>query len=245
VFATTGDGARNPPASHQPGGVTDSNAVLRATGLAVVDRSVNNYYFPSRWQDMDINDNDFGSNNPIFIQVPGATQKGLVVALSKDGHMVFLDSQKLGGMDGHVLDLMVARKGMSIHTAPASYRTAKGVYVTLGTDGGASCPGLGGQVIMGVSIPVTAGAIKPVVAWCVPQTGAVTSPIATTTDGTGEAIVWFMSGGKLMGVDGDSGKTVAAPTGTCAGVLRWTSPIAVKGRIVTGGGTKLCSWSVP
>jgi hypothetical protein len=56
-----------------------------------------------------------------------------------------------------------------------------------------------------------------------------------------------MSGGRLMGVDGDTGASIyASATGdTCSGVRQWSSPIAVKGRIVAGGDTHLCSWSIP
>ena len=53
-----------------------------------------------------------------------------------------------------------------------------------------------------------------------------------------------MSNGRLMGVDGDTGAAVFTGTATrCSGVRQWTSPIAVKGRIVVGGDGHLCSWS--
>lgn len=82
----------------------------------------------------------------------------------------------------------------------------------------------------------------PRVQWCAPMAGDLTGPIATTTDGTADAVVWYMSNGKLTGVDGDTGTSVFTSTDTCA-VTRWTSPIAVKGRIVVGGTRQLCSWS--
>ncbi len=72
-----------------------------------------------------------------------------------------------------------------------------------------------------------------------------TGPIATTTDGTNEAIVWFMSGGALRGVDGDSGAPIFSGGGSCTGVRQWTSPIGVKNRIVAGGDGHLCSWGLP
>ncbi|HXI58880.1 MAG TPA: hypothetical protein VNO55_22590 [Polyangia bacterium] len=244
VFVVTSNGSN---ATHQPddpsGG--DSEAVFRLTGMAAIDRSAANYYYPARWKAMDQADNDFGSNSPVYIQVPGATPASYVVATSKDGHMAFLDSQHLGGMEGHVVDLDVAQNGMSIHTAAASYTTAKGVYVTISTDGGAHCPpgSGGGRVIMGVRVEVAAGKIAPAVAWCAPSS-SVTSPIATTTDGHSDPIVWYVSGTTLTGVDGDTGKPVANASGACAGVMRWTSAMAAKGRIVTGGSGNLCSWSV-
>ncbi|HVR64518.1 MAG TPA: hypothetical protein VMU50_21605 [Polyangia bacterium] len=247
IFAVTGDSARKPPAMHAPEAPAgpDSNAVLRLTGLAVLpDRTAANYYYPTRWAAMDAADLDFGSNSPVFIKVPMAKQAGFVVATSKDGHMAFLDSAHLGGQGGEIVDLVVAQSGMSIHTAPASYTTAMGTYVTISTDSGAHCPAGGGTVVMGVRVNVMAGGmIAPTVAWCAPN-GTVTSPIATTTDGKTDPIVWYMSGTGLVGVDGDTGMPVAKATGACPGVMRWTSPIAAQGRIIVGGGTGLCSWSV-
>jgi hypothetical protein len=73
-----------------------------------------------------------------------------------------------------------------------------------------------------------------------------TSPIATTTDGTNEAIVWYMNNGKMTGVDGDTGAVIFnGGSNTCAGVQRWTSPIAVKNRIIAVGNSLGCSWSAP
>jgi hypothetical protein len=244
VFAVTGDGARAGGGTHQPTGDKDSEAVIRVTGMALVDRSDANYYYPARWETMDRLDSDFGSNSPVFIQIPGSPQAGYVVAAAKDGHMYFLDSKHLGGMDGHLFDLDVSNGAMSLHTALSSYATAAGVYVVLSTDQGASCPGGdGGKAIISVSVPVVAGKLKPTVAWCATQSSTVVSPIATTTDGKSDAIVWYMNGANLVGVDGDTGLPIVTTAGACPGVMRWTSPIAAKGRLLVGGNGKLCSWS--
>jgi len=236
VFAMTGNGGANP---HQ-----DSEEVVRITGLGTLARNDQNLYYPARWQAMDSADLDLGSSNPIYVEVPGATPSTMVVAIAKDGHMYLLDSKNLGGMNGHKVDFTVASSGMSIHTVPAAYRTAMGVHVALSTDGGAQCPagGASGKVVMSVLIPAGAPP-APRVLWCAPLDGAVTAPIATTTDGTSNAIVWFVSNGRLTGVDGDTGAAVFTGTDSCSGVRQWTSPIAVKGRIVTGGDGHLCSWS--
>ena len=83
----------------------------------------------------------------------------------------------------------------------------------------------------------------PRVQWCSPLSGDLTGPIATTTDGTTDAVVWYMSNGKLVALDGDTGTSLYTSSDTCSGVHQWTSPIAVKGRIVAGGDGHLCSWS--
>jgi hypothetical protein len=241
VVAITGNGGSG---THQPESANggDSEAVVRVTGLGLNDRKPENYYYPARWKAMDGADLDFGSNSPVYFKVPGATPPAYFAAPSKDGHLYFLDSAKFGGMGGHVVDLNFAQEGMSVHTVPGAYVTTRGVYVVL-TSNGAHCPaGGGGSVVMGVSVPVMGGAIKPTIAWCAPLGGTMTSAVATTTDGKTDATVWFMSGANLVGVDGDTGAQVVS-AGACAGVQRWTSPIAVKGRIVVGVAGKLCSWS--
>jgi len=45
-------------------------------------------------------------------------------------------------------------------------------------------------------------------------------------------------------VNGEDGTKLFTSTDSCSGVRQWTSPIATKGRVVVGGDTHLCSWSV-
>jgi hypothetical protein len=101
---------------------------------------------------------------------------------------------------------------------------------------GANCATGAGNI---VSVKIAAG---PVVtsAWC--AQGGTAAPIATSTNGSAETVVWFINGNQLKGVDGDTGATIYAG-GDCGGVRQWTSPIAVRGRIVTAADGKLCSWS--
>jgi hypothetical protein len=249
IFAVTGNNTAG-ASTH-----ADSEEVVRLTGMAAFDRTNQNYFFPSRWQTMDGGDADFGANNPIYLPMSGSTPSSLVVAISKDGHMYLLDSQNLGGAAAPMVDFMVAnptttggRTNVMLirSTAPAAYTTAMGTHVALSTNTGAICPmgsaQNGGQAI--VSVLIQAGAPpKPQIAWCAPLAGPATAPITTTTDGKAEAIVWYMNNGRLSGVDGDTGASVFAGTDNCSNVRQWTSPIAVKGRIVVGGDGHLCSWS--
>jgi hypothetical protein len=47
-------------------------------------------------------------------------------------------------------------------------------------------------------------------------------------------------------VDGDTGAMIYAGTSACGGTIpRWTSPIAVKGRIIAGANGRLCAWGIP
>ncbi len=242
VFAVTGNSTAG-VADHM---ASDSEEVVRVTGLGVLDRSNQNLFFPASWHSMDSGDQDLGSASPVYISVPGATPANLVAAASKDGHLYLLDPANLGGMAGFKTDFVVANGSNTIHTALGSYTTAKGRYVTLGTDSGGKCPagGASGRVVMGIHIPAGSPP-TPEVTWCATSAGGVPGPIATSTDGTANAIVWYMSGSTLMGVDGDTGKTVYSGTGAngCNNVQHWTSLIAAKGRIVSPSDGTLCSWS--
>ena len=232
VFALTGN---NTPklTTHY-----DSEEAVRITGLGT--RS--DLFYASSWHTMDNGDADLGASNPVYVELAGATPSKILVVVSKDGHMYLLDAGALGGMGGQKVDFMVANGTMAIHTAVASYKTAAGLYVVFGTDTGSVCPsGGGGKNI--VSVLIAPGSPpKPSVAWCAPLSGPVTGPISTTTDGTNNVVVWYMNNGKLSGVDGDSGSAVFTSSNTCANVRQWTSPIAVKGRIVVAGDTQVYAW---
>jgi hypothetical protein len=234
VFAVTGNSTTG-TTTH-----LDSEEVARITGLGTLDRTTNaNLYYPAVWKSMDDGDQDFASNSPVYVQVPGATPSTFVVALAKTGHMYLLDSKNLGGMDGHVVDYAVATRA---YTAPTAYTTPSGVHVTIYA-GGVQCPDGSSDGIASVLIPPGAPPV-PRVAWCA-STGGSGSPITTSTDGKSDAIVWFISGDKLNGVDGDTGQVIYdGGSDSCPNVEHWTSPIAAKGRIIIGANGKLCSWSV-
>lgn len=219
----------------------DSEEVVHLTGLGNVDRNTG-VFWPTTWRGMDAADADLGASSPVYIEVPGGTPSTLLAAVSKDGHLYLLDSKNLGGMGGQVVDQMVSTGAMSIHTALASYTTTNGRYVVLTAGSGAICNGGVGRAV--VSVQIVPGAPPTAkTAFCAPSNGSG-APIATTTDGAHDAIVWFQSGGKLVGVDGDTGATIFdGGAGSCDAGRPWTSPIAVNGRIVVSGDGHLCSWS--
>lgn len=95
-----------------------------------------------------------------------------------------------------------------------------------------------------MAVRISPSPLGATVAWCAALSGS-TSPIATTTDGMSDAIVWYASNNQLRGVDGDTGAAIYSGTNSCAGIQKWTSPIAVKGRIVTAANGRLCAWGVP
>jgi len=96
-----------------------------------------------------------------------------------------------------------------------------------------------------MAVRITPSPLAASVVWCAAM-GSATNPIATSSDGTSDAIVWYANNGKLMGVDGDTGATIYSSSNSCAGTVpKWSSPIAVKGRIVVAGNGHLCAWGIP
>jgi hypothetical protein len=245
VFAITGNGRG--PADHTN---TDAEEIIRITGMAVPHRESANLFYPTIWKTgMDNGDKDFGSCSPLVIDVPGSTPPTLVVAPAKPGHVYFLSAANLGGLGGELSDLQVAdTTAESVYTAPTAYVTGLGLHIAISTTLGSVCPnGVSNSNVMSILIrpgsPPT-----PQIVWCAHVGDADEirrrSPISTTTDGHSNALVWFMNGSKLNAFDGDTGTLLFdGGTGDCAGVHRFTSPIAANGRIVVGGDGHLCSWS--
>jgi hypothetical protein len=181
----------------------------------------------------------------VYIEVAGATPPTFVAAVSKDGHLYLLDSKNLGGMNGHVVDYPLSTTPVSVHGPLAAYTTALGgVHVVFPTDAGVPCP----IATVGpgmVSIAIAAGSPPQLrQAWCWPI-ATMNDAISTTTDGKSDVIVWYLDADRLVGRDGDSGALVYQdPGATCTGTHHWTTPIAVKGRIIAAADGRLCSWSL-
>ena len=244
LFVSTGNYV---PFGGAPAKHTDSEELVRITGTGTKA----DYFYPSDWGSFDMNDADLGSTNPMVITVPGATPSKLVVAIAKGGAGYLLDASSLRGTTsdspgGQLAGFTLATgTGMNLYGAPASYKTAMGTYIVATSNSATGCPGAGtGRQVMAVRITPSPLAAK--VVWCSPMSGGPTNAIATTTDGTSDAVVWFTSSGKLMGVDGDTGSTIYSSSTACAGTVQhWTSPIAVKGRILVAGNGHVCAWGIP
>jgi hypothetical protein len=248
----------------------DSEAIIRLTGMpSALTRS--DAYLPARWKQMDIDDQDFGSNSVMLLKVPGATPSDYGVSMSKDAHLYFVNAAMLGapGGGGELVDLTLSPSNHSARVSPVAYTTAGGIHVAVTVDRGPylGCPaGSTADPAMAVlmGFTVTPGSpIKVTQSWCTTVGGPTmgdagtiknrsASPLVTTTDGTSNPIVWVAgtatqtgsgtTANLLYGVDGETGK-VLYKGGNCAGIRQWTTPIAVKGHIVVGGDGHLCSWS--
>jgi hypothetical protein len=265
VLVTTGNNYGPAPATY-----ADSEGIIRLSGLALTKKDA---YWPARWKQMDTDDQDMSSSSVMLLNVPGSTPANYAVTESKDAHVYFLDSSKLGAATGggQIIDLQVTTTptNHSARTSPVMYTTATGIHIAITVDRGpyVGCPATpavdtGLAILMGLT--VTPGSpIKVTQNWCTNIGGPSSadggtiknrsaSPLVTTTDGKANPIVWVAGSASqtatntpatlLKGIDGETGAVVYSG-GNCAGIQKWTTPIAVKGHIVIGGDGKLCSWS--
>jgi hypothetical protein len=246
VFAITGNGKASTRDN------TDSEEIIRITGMSVPNRDDANLFYPDIWSSgMNNGDKDFGSCSPTVLTVPDSTPGKLVVAPAKPGHVYFLDAAKLGGGSGQLTDLLVAATDKeSVYTAPTAYQSGSDVWIAISTQLGSVCPGgVSSGNVMGIHLqpgkPPT-----PEIKWCATMNSSDDevrrrSPISTNSDDAGaDPVIWFMSGSSLVAFKGDTGEAIPFAGGSCDGVHRFTSPIAVNGRIVVGADGHLCSWSV-
>jgi hypothetical protein len=216
----------------------------------VFSGTATDYFTPSNWTTLDTDDLDLGSSSAILFDLKGATPTHLAAAMGKAGVVHLLNRDNLGGVGpgdtngttGPGLQgvaSLTAASGQIKGTA-ASYTSAMGRYLVLRTEASITvCPnGESGDLL---ALRVTATSPPALVpAWCATSMGGG-SPIATTTDGTSNALVWDVSAqgtNRLFAFDGDTGAVVFAGGGTAdqmGTVYHWTSAIVAKGRIFVGG----------
>jgi hypothetical protein len=230
---------------------TDSEEVIRITGMSVPNRDDNNLFYPDIWSSMDGDDLDFGACSPTVFTVPDSTPSKLVAAPAKPGHVYFLDAAKLGGASGELSDLVVASThDESVYTAPTAYKTSSDTWLAISTQIGSVCPGGDSDGnVMGIHLkPGTPP--TPEIVWCASMNSGDDetrrrSAISTNSNNAGaDPVVWFLSRSSLVAFKGDTGEAIPFTSGTCDGVHRFTSPISANGRIIVGGDNHLCSWSV-
>jgi hypothetical protein len=227
--------------------------------MGTFTRSAQTVYYPTSWQYMDGADKDFGADSPSYVPLPpGSTPSALIVAPAKPGAVYFLDANNLSSgkypaAGGELTMITVASTtAESVYTAPTIYQSASGLHAAIGTAIAAVCPAAGPQgdkMILSMLIQPGMTPIAKTV-WCASATATGGGnqnnepPISTTTDTNGSnALVWYVNGGALTAVDGDTGATVLAGVGMCTGMEKMMWPIVVKGRIVVGADGHLCSWN--
>jgi hypothetical protein len=267
IFAGTGNDPSGNPMLATPRIMSDSEEMVRLTGMAQFTRSAANVFVPTESANWDQFDFDYGASTPAYVPLPaGSTPPALLVSPAKSGRLFILDGTNLSGgvydanrtPGGALADIAVSGPGETVYTAPTIYSSASGLHATINVGQGApNCPQgavLTKEVI--VSTLITPGQ-TPVakIAWCVANSvggGHINfPPISTTSDGvSADPIVWFIEGNQLTGLNGDTGAHLVTTTGAACvdamghGVPSMSFPIAVKNRIVVFAMDQLCSWSV-
>jgi hypothetical protein len=238
VFAVFGNGA---------GGTTwqQSEMVARLGSGATFSGASADFWTPTTWSTLDSSDADL-TGPAMPLDLPDATPSALLVSFDKLGNVYLLSRDDLGGIGAPVAKLQAA--GGIINTS-ALYRTASGTYVVFRAHGVAACPGVTASSSL-VAVEITAGAPPTLsLAWCA-GAGKSGSPIATTTDGTSDAIVWAIGAEddqRLHGYDGDTGDVVFAGGGAgdaMASTSRFITPIVAKGRIFVAADGQLYAFTV-
>jgi hypothetical protein len=211
-------------------------AILRLSAGPTFSGQTADYFAPSNWKPLDDMDMDLGGSGPVLVDVPGANPSHLVVALGKNGVAYLINRANLGGIgtgNGTTGEAVASMKIASnqIIQAAAAYTTSQGTYVAF--NGVGMCAGGGFNDLSAIKISATT---PPAISmgWCSAQ-GGFGSPIATTTDGRSEAVVWSIGGGHLIAFDGDTGAKLM-PAGSNANdgmseVANRQTPIVAKGRI--------------
>ena len=178
---------------------------------------------------------------------------------SKDGNGFILDTADLG--KGPLATFDVTMQGMNVRAVPTAYVAGSNTFYAIPVEGAWSgAPARPPTAPRSWRSPSRRRPpIKPSLLWCahyslVPKgtdesfrNGGPAAPglISTSTDGSSDALVWYMdAGNQLVALDGANGTPVYRGTaGDCGVVRKWTSPIAVRGHIVVATDGKLCSWS--
>ena len=248
IYVTTGNGIGG------SGTWADSEGLFRLDPGPTFGGVAADYFVPYDWQSLDNGDVDLSGSGPLVIDAPSMTPKALVLAQGKDGYLYLNDRTNLGGIATSAkLATIGALKVQSGEiTNAGAWATVGGTtYVVVrpnGTDAAVGCPGgTSGDLIAVKLDPAAAQKMTPV--WCANSNG-VGSPSITTSDGTADPMVWVFAAdqganGKLYSWDLVTGKAVftgGAATDTASNVHRFTTPIAVHGRIFVGGDNQLYAY---
>jgi hypothetical protein len=214
-------------------------AVIRTQPGPVFTGQTADFFTPTNWKTLDNSDLDLSGSGPLLVNAPAFTPSQLVIAFGKDGNVFAIDRNNLGGI-GAQKAVRHAVNGQIVN-ASAAVTTPAGTFVTM--HGHRNATGAGCPVGSGDLVTVKLSGTQISTVWCA-NNGGQGSPIITTTDAQGNgALVWTAGAegtNKIHAWDAVTGAVVfGGGTDTFAGVRRFTSPIAVKGRIIVAGNNKV------
>ncbi len=245
VFVVTGNGFGSATSW------AESEGVLRLDPGPSFTRQTADYFAPENWASLDQGDTDLSGSGPLVVDAPALTPSALVMAQGKDGYLYLLDRDNLGGVasGAQLANVGALHVQSGEFTNAGAFATVSGTtYVVVrpnGTDAALGCPAGTSGDLAAVKLDPAAPQ-KMTVAWCA-QSGGVGSPSITTSDGTRDALVWVFqadrgTGASLLAYDLATGAPVftgGASSDHAGPVRRFTTPIAVHGRIYVGGDDRL------
>ena len=246
IFVATGNGTRVWSGSGSFCNQTSwawagDEAVLRF-GVGSAFGAPEDYFAPYDWLNLDCTGVAMASG-PVPFDLPNSNPGKLAVSFGTDGNAYLLNRTLLGGIGdsifpdgGDAAVPVVASAGLrvstaGIDTAPAVYTTATATYVALyAAPAPTACAGT--DFASWALVPGTPPTLS--FAWC--AVAGAGSPIATTSDGRSDAIVWQLGvqdDNRLHAFDGDTGAVIHFPGSsvTIPNMRRANAPIVAKGRI--------------
>jgi hypothetical protein len=225
---------------------SDGEAVVRLAPDLHRSNDRRDYFAPTNWHALDLQDADLGATNPVILDVDNqhGGRQALILALGKDGRGYLLDRNNLGGIGGGLATEAVSKR--PILAAPAVYTIAGDAFVAF-QGRGESCPS---RVLDGeLTVLKISGGPHPTIstAWC-SAIPAASSPIVTTTDGQSEPIVWVVGAegdNRLHGFRGDNGEPLFNGGGgpAMAGLHHFQTLIATKDRLYVGADQRVYAFA--
>ena len=208
-------------------------AILRLAPGPSFSGNPADYYAPTDWKALDDTDSDIGTSGAFPFDVGGSH---FVATMGKNGRLYLANRDNLGGIGGNAITPQV---GDFIVTAPAVIATPSGTILAFTAQG--TCTGANGLVALriGAGPPATAPT-----AWCAGVNGRG-SPIASTTGGGAEAVIWVVGAegdGQLHAVNAETGEVLFA--GGQVAMRRFNAPITAKGRIYAASDSAVAAFTV-
>jgi outer membrane protein assembly factor BamB len=194
------------------------------------------FYTPSNWLQLDNGDTDIGTAGALPFDVGAAH---FVATLGKDGRLHLADRDNLGGIGGGLIAPQVAN-GVVI-TAPAAIATPSGTMLAFPANG-VGCPSANRLMALRISAGPPPDATR---AWCAQMSGNG-SPMASTTGGGAESIVWVVGAqgdNQLHAVNAETGEPIFS-SARLGEVMRFNAPIAAKGRVYVAGNAAAYAFTV-
>jgi hypothetical protein len=211
-------------------------AILKLAPGPSFSRATADYYAPPDWRQLDGSDTDIGTAGAIPFDVG---QAHYVATLGKDGRLHLADRDNLGGIGGGLVAPRVA-SGVVI-TAPTVIATPSGTMLTFPASG-TGCIGANGLVALRISAGSPPGVAT---AWCASVSGSG-APIASTTGGGADSIVWIVGAGgdeQLHAVNAETGQ-VLFTSAQLGPSTRFNAPIIAKGRVYVAGTSAVSAFTV-